>query len=190
MSQPELLKRVVEALNNNGIPYMLVGSTVSSLQGHPRSTHDIDIVVQISVEAGDQLVAAFPLPDYLLDPFAVRAAITTRKMFNLLDNVGGDKVDFWVLESNAYKQTAFERRVPARIAGIDVWVQSPEDTILSKLHWAKELGGSEKQFNDALSVYELQYGRLDTGYLDDWSNRIGVNAHLERIKAEADIDPL
>lgn len=70
---------------------MLVGSTVSSLQGHPRSTHDIDIVVQISVEAGDQLVAAFPLPDYLLDPFAVRAAITTSKMFNLLDNVGVTK---------------------------------------------------------------------------------------------------
>ncbi len=190
MSQPELLKRVIEALDHNGIPYMLVGSIVSSLQGHPRSTHDIDIVVQISIKAGEHLVAAFPLPDYLLDPFAVRAAIATHKMFNLLDNIGGDKVDFWVLEVNPYKQTAFERRVPARIAGTDVWVQAPEDTILSKLHWAKEIGGSEKQFNDALSVYELQFGRLDTAYMNDWSKRIGVNGDLERIKAEADIEQL
>ena len=121
MSQLELLRRVVEALQRAGVPYMIVGSTVSSLQGHPRSTHDIDIVVQITAVASEQLVAAFTLPDYLLDPFAVRDAIGKNAMFNLLDNTGGDKVDFWPLSFDPYKQTAFQRRVRARIAGIEVW---------------------------------------------------------------------
>jgi predicted nucleotidyltransferase len=188
MSQPELLKRVVEVLNRAGVPYMMVGSMVSSLQGEPRSTHDIDIVVQITPEAGEQLVAAFPLPDYLLDPLAVRPAIHNHQMFNLLDNVGGDKVDFWVLAFDPYKRTAFERRIPARVGGIDVWVQAPEDTILSKLHWAKEAGGSEKQFHDALGVYELQYGRLDVVYMDDWAKRLGVDEDWHRIRAEADVE--
>lgn len=187
MSQPELLRRVVEVLERTNVPYMFVGSTVSSLQGQPRSTHDIDIVVQISPEAGEQLVAAFPLPDYLLDPFAVRSAIERRQMFNLLDNVGGDKADFWVLESNPYKQQAFARRVRGRLAGIEVWVQAPEDTILSKLHWAKDLGGSEKQFKDALSVYEVQFGRLDLAYLDRWANRLGVSDDLRQIKDTAEV---
>ena len=45
MSQPELLKRVVQALDAAGIDYMVTGSIVSSLQGEPRATHDIDIVI-------------------------------------------------------------------------------------------------------------------------------------------------
>jgi hypothetical protein len=187
MSQPELLKRVVEALDRANVPYMFVGSTVSSLQGQPRSTHDIDIVVQISPEGGEQLVAAFPLPDYLLDPFAVRAAIANRKMFNLLDNVGGDKADFWVLDPDTYKQQAFSRRIRGRLAGVDVWVQAPEDTILSKLHWAKDLGGSEKQFKDALSVYEVQFGRLDLTYLEHWAKELKVSEDLQRIKEIAEV---
>ena len=47
MSQQELLKRVVRILDGAKIKYMLTGSVVSSLQGEPRSTHDIDIVVAI-----------------------------------------------------------------------------------------------------------------------------------------------
>ncbi len=166
---------------------MLVGSMVSSLQGEPRSTHDIDMVVQITQEAGEQLVEAFPLPDYLLDPFAVRAAIGSGgKMFNLLDNVGGDKVDFWVLRSDPYKRAAFDRRIDANLFGIHVSVQTPEDTILSKLHWAMNIGGSEKQFTDALRVYELQYGRLDVPYIAEWSTRLGVDDEWKRLQFAAE----
>jgi len=40
MPQPELLKRVLSALEENHIDY-ITGSIVSSLQGEPRATHDI-----------------------------------------------------------------------------------------------------------------------------------------------------
>jgi hypothetical protein len=43
-------------------------------------------------------------------------------------------------------------------------VSTPEDTILAKLRWANLSGGSEKQFTDALRVYEriryLLFGNL------------------------------
>ncbi len=42
MSQPELLKEVVKALESAKIDYMVTGSIASSLQGEPRSTHDIE----------------------------------------------------------------------------------------------------------------------------------------------------
>lgn len=45
MSQQELLKKVIQVLDDVGIQYMLTGSVVSSLQGEPRSTHDIDMEV-------------------------------------------------------------------------------------------------------------------------------------------------
>ena len=47
MSQQELLKQVIQALDQAEIQYMITGSVVSSLQGEPRSTHDIDIIIVI-----------------------------------------------------------------------------------------------------------------------------------------------
>jgi hypothetical protein len=46
------LRRAVEFLTAAGIEYMLTGSLVSSLQGVPRLTHDIDIVVNLPPEMG------------------------------------------------------------------------------------------------------------------------------------------
>ena len=95
MSQPQLLKRVTDLLAAAGVPYMVTGSVVSSSQGQPRATHDIDLVVQITPAAAMELVKAFPPPDYYLDEIAVREAIARRDMFNLLDIENGDKVDFF-----------------------------------------------------------------------------------------------
>lgn len=61
MSQPELLKKVVKLLDSEGIEYMVTGSVVSSLQGEPRSTHDIDLLVSLDVTAVELLTNAFPI---------------------------------------------------------------------------------------------------------------------------------
>ena len=47
MSQQENLKRFVTALERIDIDYMVTGSLASSMQGEPRSTHDIDLVIDI-----------------------------------------------------------------------------------------------------------------------------------------------
>jgi hypothetical protein len=53
MSQSELLARVVRVLDAAGIDYMVTGSTVSSIQGEPRSTHDIDVVIALTAASVD-----------------------------------------------------------------------------------------------------------------------------------------
>ena len=52
MPQQALLKRIVEALDGAGSPYMLTGSLASSLQGEPRASHDIDLVISESAQIG------------------------------------------------------------------------------------------------------------------------------------------
>lgn len=42
------------------------------------------------------------------------------------------------------------------------------DTILMKLRWASESGGREKQFTDAVRVFEARYETLDFDYIDRW----------------------
>ena len=117
MSQSELLKRVVARLQQAGIEHMLTGSVVSSLQGEPRATHDIDIVIAVrgtSEQLAAALKAAFPEPDYFLDEDAARAAITIRSMFNMLDALEGDKVDFWLLSDDDFDGSRFARRESRR----------------------------------------------------------------------------
>ena len=185
MSQPELLRAVVAALEAAGVAYMATGSIVSSLQGEPRSTHDIDLVVSINPVAVPALVRAFPPPDFYLDEVAAREAIARRDMFNLLDVTGGDKVDFWVLQDEPFAQSCFARRHPVDAAGVRLMVSTPEDTILQKLRWSDLSGGSEKQFNDALRVYEVQFGRLDLDYMNRWVVTLGVDSEWERLRREA-----
>lgn len=188
MSQPELLKLVARQLEAAGIEYMITGSVVSSLQGEPRATHDIDVVVAIREPAAAvaaDLKAAFPEPAFYLDEAAVRDAIVAQGMFNVIDTREGDKVDFWLLTDDAFDRARFERRYVERFEDARLPVSRPEDTILMKLRWAAMLGGSEKQFVDALRVYEVQHGRLDEAYLEQWAATLGVAAALGRLRAEA-----
>jgi hypothetical protein len=185
MSQPQLLKKVIVTLEQAGIEYMLTGSVVSSLQGEPRSTHDIDIIVIIEPGKIPDLTAAFPPPEYYLDAESIRESLNRQDMFNLIDVRAGDKVDFWILTDEPYDSVRFARKQQAEFAGIKINVSSPEDTILAKLRWAKLSGGSEKQFNDALHVYELQYRYLDYEYLKTWIERLDLEVWWERLISEA-----
>jgi hypothetical protein len=75
---------------------------------------------------------------------------------------------------------------PTPIEEARLAVSRPGDTILMKLKWATASGGSQKQFVDALRVYEVQHGRLDQSYLDAWAARLAVSALLTRLRAEAE----
>lgn len=186
MSQQELLKKVIRALDQAGIAYMITGSVVSSLQGEPRSTHDIDMVVAIQKSAVRRFAEAFPPPDFYLDENSILDAIDRQSMFNLIDVNTGDKVDFWILTDKPFDRSRFSRKIVEEFMGLKLHVSSPEDTILVKLKWAAFSGGSEKQFTDALRVYEVQYGKLDNDYLGKWAKKLNVESLWKRLLEEAE----
>jgi len=185
MSQQELLKRIIQILDRTGIQYMVTGSVASSLQGEPRSTHDIDMVIAIQKSKAHELVEALPSPDFYLDEHSILDAISKQSMFNLIDLKTGDKVDFWILTDEAFDRSRFSRKVTEEFTEIEMQVSSPEDTILAKLKWAKLCGGSEKQFTDALRVYEVQYGKLDVDYIEHWAKKLNIESLWKRLMSEA-----
>ena len=185
MSQSQLLIEAVTALDAAGVGYLLTGSLASSIQGEPRATHDIDLVVEVDVRIVSALAQAFDTDEYYFDSLAARDALNTRGMFNLLNTWTGDKVDFWSLTESDFDLSRFSRRVRTRVFGIDIAVSSAEDTILQKLKWAKAAGGSEKQLRDALGVYEFQDGTLDEGYLNHWASELCVSDLLSYVRANA-----
>jgi hypothetical protein len=187
MSQQELLKKVIQALDGAGIEYMISGSLVSSLQGEPRSTHDIDVVVALQPASVRALVNTFTSPEYYLTEESILEAIQHKGMFNLIDVNSGDKVDFWILTDDPFDCSRFSRKYAEKAMGISIIVSSPEDTILMKLKWANLSGGSEKQYTDALRVYEVQFENLDMNYLIHWSRQLNVESLLKKIQEEAEV---
>ena len=69
--------------------------------------------------------------------------------------------------------------------GTDLFVAPPEDTVLSKLEWAK-LGGSERQLVDVGGIVKTQGSRLDRAYIASWLDDLGVRELWSRVLASVD----
>ena len=91
-------------------------------------------------------------------------------------------MDIWSLTDSEFDQSRFSRKQEIEFFGYRVYASSPEDTILAKLLWAKQSGGSEKQLFDAAKVFERQRDHLDTAYLDTWIERLGVEKQFESMQ--------
>ena len=174
MFEPKLLSKVISVLESLGIDYMITGSLVSSFQGEPRASHDIDIVVNISKESAFQIAKAFDSPGYYISEVAINEALQYNTMFNLIGSETGDKVDFWILTNEPFDKSRFARKYKAKVFGFEMIISKPEDTILAKLKWAKLSGGSEKQLVDSINVYEVQFEKLDMTYLMEWINKLDL----------------
>jgi hypothetical protein len=175
-----LLRRVVEALDEAEIPYMLVGSFASTLHGAPRMTQDIDIVIDPTPDGLDRFLAELGADDLYVSPSA-RDALMARDQFNVIDAAAGWKVDLIVRKDRAFSRTELARRLPVRLLDVDTYAATAEDTILSKLEWAAA-GGSDRQLADAAAVLSVAGDRLDEAYLDRWAAELGVTAQLARAR--------
>lgn len=178
--QADFLNRLITKLSAAGIPFMLVGSVAASYHGHPRSTFDIDLVVEADEEALCRFARSLG-EGYYVDEESIREAVRNRAAFNIIDETSGFKADLIVRKERPFSRTEFSRRVRVRIMDRAVEMATPEDVILSKLEWSK-IGVSERQFADALQVARTQEKTLDFAYLEKWSKELGVADLWNKIK--------
>ena len=180
--QHDLVRRIVAFLDKAQIPYMLSGSMSSSFYGHPRMTNDADIVIEPTREQLTEFVNSLG-SDYYVSRQAAMQALEFNSMFNIIENQTGFKVDFIIRKNRPFSEEEFSRRRPANINGIDLYVVSPEDSILSKLEWSKD-SRSNMQFNDVVKVIQNQWDSLDFEYLKKWAVKLQVEEHLEKLMEE------
>ena len=182
-SQENFLEKLIKKLNEQNIPYMLSGSVSSSLHGQPRATNVAEIVIAPVEEQLIDFVKSLG-DDYYVSHDAAREAFKNNSMFNVVDIRSSWKADFIICKDRPFSREEFQRRRKANIMGLDVWVVSPEDVILSKLEWAKN-SESNQQYRDALGVATVQYDRLDRDYLYKWAKELQVESSLEQLLGKA-----
>ncbi|MEP6744775.1 MAG: hypothetical protein ABJB33_04710 [Gemmatimonadota bacterium] len=184
MSVADVFEKLRIALEAAGVPYLVTGSFVSSTHGIPRSTNDIDFLIDPTHEQLAALMDQLPDPEYYADREDAFDALRHRSQFNVIDNATLWKVDFIVSQDSPFDRARFARRRVTEIAGVNVYAATPEDVVIAKLLWSK-LGESERQINDAAGVIRMQGEALDTAYLEMWVDALELDEQWRTARGRA-----
>jgi hypothetical protein len=179
MNERELLVDCLRRLNRTGVVYYLTGSMASNYWGIPRSTHDLDFVVQLPISSAPIIVREFS-DQFYIDEKSVRAAYEPPYQFNAIDTRSALKVDFWLAQNEPFDRKMLERRQPIGLFGESAWMSTPEDVILHKLIW-NQISPSDRQLGDAAGIVAVQAEALDGNYLKTWATKLKVADELNRL---------
>ncbi|HEY7375704.1 MAG TPA: hypothetical protein VIF57_26340 [Polyangia bacterium] len=178
----DFLARLTAKLAAAEIPSMVVGSFASSFHGVPRSSQDLDIVIDPQLDALRRFLADLPNDEYYADGDAAIDAFRRRSQFNVVDMATAWKADLIVRKARPFSVEEMRRRTEGDLLGARVFVASPEDTVISKLEWAKQGGGSELQLRDAAGILEVRENQLDVAYIEHWAAQLDLLDLWHRVR--------
>jgi hypothetical protein len=159
---------------------MVSGSMALNFYARPRMTRDIDVVVALDAGDVDRMTALFAR-DFICEPEALRDAVQRRGMLNLIHREWIVKVDVVVRKDSAYRIEELRRRRRVRLGAAEIAIVTPEDLLLSKLHWAKE-SRPEMQLGDARSLI-ASVEALDWAYVEHWARELGIAPLLAEVRS-------
>ncbi len=177
MNERELLVDCLRRLNRTGVIYYLTGSMASNYWGIPRTTHDLDFVVQLPTGAVPRILEEFR-EDFHLDEAAIHAVFEPPHQFNAIDTRSALKVDFWLAGPEPFDHEMLRRRVSVTLFSASAWISTAEDVILQKLVWSR-ISPSDRQLGDAAGIVAVQATALDHDYLVHWAGKLDLSDELQ-----------
>jgi len=186
MSISEVLQRITIALDQNNIAYMLTGSFASAYYGTPRSTQDIDVIVEATPAQLRALVHSLPVEQYYSDLDAALQSHKVESMFNVIDLSTGWKIDLIIRKSRPFSREEFGRRLRVNLQGVSLFVASAEDIVIAKLEWSK-LAQSQRQIEDAAAILRARRETLDRSYIEKWARELHLEDEWDKARGAAGI---
>ena len=156
--------KTIRFLEKEKVPYFVLGGLAVGILGEPRFTLDIDLDIFVEREnLGIFLQRAKEGPFQ----FNVKeAAVSAEKFGAFRLFCDGAQVDM-ILASTELEKSVLQRRKQAVLFGRKTFLPTAEDLILLKL-----IPGRPKDLVDVESICLRHKGRLDTGYLNRWAQKI------------------
>jgi len=176
----EILKIVVERLEQTGIPYFISGSLAANYYTVPRMTRDIDIVLELKPAHLKLFIENFQ-NDFYVEGESIKEEVGRRGMFNLIHKEYAFKVDFIIRKETEFQDSCFKRCREVRLEDYTARMISREDLVIAKLLWAKD-SLSELQLRDVKNLL-LTAGNLDKAYLEQWVSRLSLKNVYEKVRA-------
>jgi hypothetical protein len=176
LTQNEFINNIVEKLQKAGIEYVICGSTAATFYGLMRSTQDTDIIINPTREQLIKFIELLGKKYYVSNETAFEA-LNQGAMFNVIDIENSFKADLIIKKPSGFAAEEFRRKRKENLLDKRVFILSPEDSILSKLVWAKQ-SRSETQYKDVMTILEAKEGQLDMEYLNKWAKILDVENDL------------
>jgi hypothetical protein len=169
----ELVLDFVAILDEEGIEYAIVSGYVAILTGRSRATEDIDIILERL--SREQTIA---FADRLHEEGYWGTSMPLDELYETLSDGVRQRVaeegtmipnfELWFVK-NDYEQTALTTPLVARVGDREINISPLELQIAYKLFL-----GSEKDFQDALHLYEVFEEYLDEDRLQSYSTELEV----------------
>jgi hypothetical protein len=181
------VRLVLDALDALQLKYLVGGAVAVWAWGDVRTTRDLDLVVELPVEAiadlsrelaqRDMLVPADIILDILLNSRSDLA-------INAIHMYSGYKAELFLLRpGDVYRAQALERRLLVDLGPPigEVWVHSPEDLIMYKLRYFR-ISRQPKHVRDIASIMLTLGKELELDYITSWSERLGLTETWQEVQ--------
>jgi len=154
-------------------------NVASSIHGKPRSTRDLDLVIEIQLNQIDLLVSTLETSGYYFLYGGLEGIKLGReRMLNITHTEAIANADLYITDNSPFAISKMQRKLLLDLEGIPkFWLASPEDLILQKLLWGKHTQ-LEKQWRDVLGILKLQASSLDQKYLAQWAKHLDLSEAL------------
>jgi len=157
----ELIAKIAAALDQNGLPYMIIGGQAVLLYGTPRMTKDIDITLGVSVDELDKVLEAAAMCDLRIIPENFKEFVARTFVLPTQVEPTGIRVDF-IFSFTPYERHAIERANPVAFKNSVVMFASVEDVIIHKIFASRP-----RDLEDVRSII-IKNPNFDREYTSKW----------------------
>lgn len=186
---------MLDALRAANITYLVGGAVALWAWGDPRTTADLDLVVDLPFEAMGDLSRELEQRDMLVPiDIMIDLALEDRAdlPINAIHMFSGFKAELFLLKpGDVFRETCLQRRQRVDYGPPlgEVYVHSAEDLILNKLKYYR-ISKQPKHVRDITSIVLSQGAALDGGYIDWWAEQLGVADIWQDLLGRIDLSQL
>jgi hypothetical protein len=184
---PEFIRLVVDALEAAQVYYMIGGSVALAAWAEPRTTADIDFVINLPSEQ------VYPLSQQLtqremLVPFDVLLDLLLEEEgdqpLHAIHLTTGFKAELFLLRlGDEFRAMALSHRLLVDLGAPigEVYVQSPEDLIIYKLRYY-QISNQTKHVRDIQSILMVMRDELDFAYIHHWIDYFNLSSAWRQVE--------
>lgn len=184
MQELNLYQLFTDKLNENQISYAVTGSVASIIYGEPRTTHDIDIIMEIESGKAEILSEIFPSNEFYFPPVEVvktEISKVNRGHCNIIHLKTGFKADIYFCGRNQFEKWAVVNSKSFPFNNTQISVAPPEYVIVKKLEFYKE-GRSQKHLDDIKAIIFNSPEIINLSLLEDYISEFGLQKEWKLCK--------
>jgi hypothetical protein len=175
-----VVKATERSLRAARVDHVFVGALAVAAFGVPRTTADVDVIVDYHEEDSPRLAESFRHHAFQVSAEDLRDARAEGAHCTVHDRLSAFRVDIAPAARSRAKD-AIRHSVRVRWRGSTLPIADPEHTIVMKLVY-----GSDQDLEDALGIFVRQRRRLKTRRMREFAGRQGVLKALRELERRAE----